>query len=141
MEPDPTRIDIQSLLGRVAIQWNIQSPSIDDFVEPVGERLLEDQEALEEQVFKEILEAYNNNESAEDQEEGIDKPVTKVTLEQAIEAMQTRIQYEEQSGDGEGDKLLQLERDLRLLQLKKGVPKVKQTSLFNWLHQASKTGF
>ena len=52
-----------------------------------------------------------------DSEDGIEEPTTKVTLQQAIEATKIRILYEEQYGTGEGDKLLQLERDLRILLL------------------------
>lgn len=75
-------------------------------------------------IEEQILEAYEAGE--EEQDNRAEQPeVKKITVEEAIQALAIRIQYEEQSGDGEGDKLLQLERDMRQLQLKRSSPKVR----------------
>jgi hypothetical protein len=131
-EPDPVRSEVQSLIGKVSKQRGIQTvPNVDDFINPAAEIVEDDEETVEEVILEQILEAYD--EDGSDDEEGVDEPIEKVTLEQAIEATRIRILYEEQHGDGEGDKLLQLERDMRLLSLKKIPPKARQASLFQWL--------
>ena len=105
-------------------------PNMDDFIDPAAEIVEDDEETVEEVILEQILEAYDEDGS---DDEGVDEPIEKVTLQQAIEATRIRILYEEQYGEGEGDKLLQLERDMRLLSLKKTPPKATQASLFQWL--------
>ena len=71
---------------------------------------------MEEHIIEHILEAYNDEEEDAD-EDGYDEPIRRITLDKAIEAIKIRIMYKEQYADDEGEKLLQLERDLRQLSL------------------------
>jgi hypothetical protein len=105
---------------------------VDDFIALAIEIIADDLDDVEEHIIKHILEAYNDEEEEDADEDGSDEPIRKITLNKAIEAMKIRILYEEQYADDEGEKLLQLERDLRQLSLQKQASNTKQASLFDY---------
>jgi hypothetical protein len=104
---------------------------VDDFIVLAAEIIADDPDDVEEHIIKHILEAYNDEEE-DANEDGYNKPTRKITLDKAIEAMKIRIMYEEQYADDEGEKLLQLERDLRQLSLQKQASNTKQASIFDY---------
>lgn len=123
------RTELQSLLRRVAAQQGIQSVlTVDKFISPADEVVIDDAEDVE----AHIIEVYSIEHDVDTGEDGIDEPIKAVTLAQAIEGLQQRIQYEEQQGDG-GDKLLQLERDMRHLLMQQATVNKHQTSMLTYL--------
>ena len=103
---------------------------MDEFIAPMVE-VIEDNNI---EIKKQILAAYNNKEEAANGKDGNKELVVKVTLKQAIKAIKIRILYEEQYGDGELDKLWQLERDIRQLAMQKGATNTKQLLLIAYFH-------
>ncbi|KAI0994079.1 hypothetical protein K3495_g14104 [Podosphaera aphanis] len=95
-------------------------PAINDFVSPSSEEVLDDFNTLEEQFLEDMAELFdteNCDENDEEDAEGLDSSdnFKKVELHEAIAARKVVIKWEEQSGDGDGDKLLFLNRGLRTL--------------------------
>ncbi|KAI1000685.1 hypothetical protein K3495_g7512 [Podosphaera aphanis] len=108
-------------------------PAINDFVSPSCEEVLDDFNTLEEQFLEEMVEIFdaeNCDENDEEDAEGLDSSANfkKVELHEAIAARRFMIKWEEQSGDGNGDELLFLNKDLRTL-LKRQQNSRKQTTL------------
>ena len=117
-EPDYSRAEIQSLLGKAIVQRNIETVlSLDDFIAPLGEAIKDDSKSVEEYILEYIVEAYDDDDDVYEEDAIKEDPIRMITLNKAIEAMKIRIMYEEQYGDDEGVTLLQLERDLRQLLL------------------------
>ena len=133
IELDPIHTEIASLLRTVATQRTIQIiPSIDEFLEPDGERVYDDEEAVDEQVLADIIEAYDDEEQEDTEGEDPDLNFKKITLDEMIAAQAIAIQWEEQNGDGDGNELLALERKMAKLQLQKSSQKGKQTPITQW---------
>ncbi|KAI1005335.1 hypothetical protein K3495_g2891 [Podosphaera aphanis] len=78
----------------------------------------------------ELFDTENCDENDEEDAEGLDSSANfkKVKLHEAIAARKIMIKWEEQSGDGDGDELLFLDRGLRTL-LKRQQNSRKQTTL------------
>ncbi|KAI0997438.1 hypothetical protein K3495_g10748 [Podosphaera aphanis] len=95
-------------------------PAINDFVNPSIEEVLDDFNTLEEQFLEEMAELFdteNCDENDEEDAEELDSSANfmKVELHEAIAARKVVIKWEEQSGDGDGEELLFLNRGLRTL--------------------------
>ena len=108
-------------------------PAINDFVIPSGEEVLDDVNTLEEKFLEKMAELFdtgNCDENDEEDSEGLDSSANfkKVELHKAIAARKVMIKREEQSGDGDGDELIFLNRGLRTL-LKRQQNSRKQTTI------------
>jgi hypothetical protein len=57
-EPDIVRSEVQSFLGKVAVQRHIEVVLfVDDFIDPVGEIIEDDEDVIEAQILDYIVEA------------------------------------------------------------------------------------
>ncbi|KAI0994098.1 hypothetical protein K3495_g14084 [Podosphaera aphanis] len=111
-------------------------PAINDFVSPSSEEVLDDFNTLEEQFLDEMAELFdteNCDENDEEDAEGLDSSANfkKVELHEAIAARKVMIKWEEQSGDGDDDEFIFLNRGLRTL-LKRQQNSRKQTTLISF---------
>jgi len=91
---------------------------VDEYLEPNGERVVDDEEMIEDLILQEIVDAYDED---EEDNEGINPALDfkRVTHAEVMAAMKIRIEWEEQNGDGDGNKLLALEREMAKLELHK----------------------
>ncbi|KAI0998402.1 hypothetical protein K3495_g9791 [Podosphaera aphanis] len=115
--------ELVNLAQTVAWQREILVESIlaiNVLVSPSSEEVLDDSNTLEEQFLEEMAELFdtkNCDENDEEDAERLDSSANfnKVELHEAIAARKVMIKWEEQSGDGDGDELLFLNRGLRTL--------------------------
>ncbi|KAI0993610.1 hypothetical protein K3495_g14574 [Podosphaera aphanis] len=90
-------------------------PANNDFVSPSIEEVLDEFNILEEQFLEEMAELFdteNCDENDEEDAEELDSSANfkKVELHEALAARKVVIKWEEQSGDGDGDELLFLNK-------------------------------
>jgi hypothetical protein len=88
-------------------------------------------EDSQEDIKADIIEAFELEDEEEEDEIIEEQPIHKVTVKEAMQALKTLIQHEEQADRGDGELVLQLEKQMRVLQLRK-TREEKQSTLDSW---------
>ena len=133
--PDPDdelRAELSSMIRTVCAQRKIQTAvDLDDYITPEAEKVEDNPDELEEQVLKGVLEAYDEDTTPNNEGEDPELHYQKVTLAEVIAATETRINWVLQQGEGDGNELLVLEKDLARSNIQKTqkAAQGKQTSL------------
>jgi DDE superfamily endonuclease/Tc5 transposase DNA-binding domain/Fission yeast centromere protein N-terminal domain len=114
-DKDTVYKEAQELIKKVAEHHNISNlMSTESFLNPPDEVVEDDPEEIEEQ----ILEMFQPEEE-EEEDEATEELVSPVSIKEAMAALEVLTLYEEQADGGDGDFLTRLEKQRRLLLLKK----------------------
>jgi len=130
--------DIQSTARTIARNQGVQAPldNIRDFIYPEVERVIDS----EEDITTQIMEYYSLPEKDQDEEVGVEDIVEKVSISEAINALNTLKKYQGQRNQlANQDLMVQLQKELRSLQAER-FNSQRQSDLIGWLGGRAEKG-
>jgi hypothetical protein len=130
--------DIQSTARTIARNQGVQAPldNIRDFIYPEVERVIDS----EEDITTQIVEHYSLPEKDQDEEVGVEDIVEKVSISEAINALNTLKKYQGQRNQlANQDLMVQLQKELRSLQAER-FNSQRQSDLIGWLGGRAEKG-